>query len=230
MMGRMSDVTGGDTPVRAISGRPNRRAEGKARTREAVLTAAATVFAGKGYGSASVEEIAREAGVAIGSVYAHFGGKRALFAALIERTTADAPVPATGVPAGDDVRGVLDRLGSRLAGTADDRVRALLGAETWLYAVRYDDDLSAAVTEDDRRTRAALAAAVGSDLTGSDLVRADHTGSDLTAGELATVLNALFHGMARQRRLDPGSVPDGLFARAAALLAAAGRDPRAGRG
>lgn len=214
----MSDDSGGDTPARVTSGRPNRRAESKARTREAVLSAAGTVFAEKGYGSASVEEIARRAGVAIGSVYAHFGGKQALFAALVERTTAENLARATGTLAQGDAgdQGVLDRLGAQLAETADDRVRALLDAETWLYAIRHDDDLSAALAEDDRRTRAAIAGI----LTGNPPPEPGVTGTTLSTEELSTVLNGLFHGLVRQRRMDPASVPDGLFGRAMGLVTA----------
>ncbi|MFP5072934.1 TetR/AcrR family transcriptional regulator [Pseudonocardia nantongensis] len=226
----MSDNSEGDTPGRANPARPNRRAEGKARTREAVLSAAGTVFAERGYGSASVEEIARQAGVAIGSVYAHFGGKQALFAALIARTTADNLDGATGTLAeGPDDQGMLDRLGAQLAETADDRVRALLDAETWLYAIRNDDELATALADDDRRTRASIARILAEQ-------PAPEPGPLLSTEELATVLTGLFHGLVRQRRMDPGSVPDSLFGRAMGLVNAltahhtdAAPDPADGR-
>ena len=54
---------------------------------------AAQVFAQKGFESTSVDEIAAHLGVAKGTIYYHFGGKRELFAAMIsdglERLLAD---------------------------------------------------------------------------------------------------------------------------------------------
>jgi len=53
-----------------------------ARNRERVLAAAEAVFAAKGT-SASTEEIAREAGVGIGTVFRHFPTKEALLSAVL---------------------------------------------------------------------------------------------------------------------------------------------------
>jgi AcrR family transcriptional regulator len=60
------------------------RAEARAQTREELLAAAATVFARRGYGGASIEEIAGEAGYSHGAVYSNFTGKADLFLALFE--------------------------------------------------------------------------------------------------------------------------------------------------
>ena len=46
------------------------------RAREAILRAAQTLFAQKGYDETTVEEIAKTAGVAVGSFYRHFRSKR----------------------------------------------------------------------------------------------------------------------------------------------------------
>ena len=75
---------GGEVAAAAPLGR---RAATKARTREALLEAARRVFAERGYGPASVEEIAKTAGVSVGSVYVHFASKEALFTALVEDQT-----------------------------------------------------------------------------------------------------------------------------------------------
>jgi TetR/AcrR family transcriptional repressor of mexJK operon len=48
-----------------------------------ILAAARKVFMEEGYGAASMEAIAREAAVSKATLYAHFAGKDALFAALI---------------------------------------------------------------------------------------------------------------------------------------------------
>lgn len=51
--------------------------------RDAILKAATRVFLESGYGAASMDEIAREAGVSKQTVYRHFGDKEALFGATI---------------------------------------------------------------------------------------------------------------------------------------------------
>ncbi len=59
-------------------------------TREAsILNAATRVFAAAGYHAARMAAIAREAGVADGTVYLYFRGKRELFVALFQRGFAE---------------------------------------------------------------------------------------------------------------------------------------------
>jgi len=55
------------------------------RTTDALLAAAETLFAERSVGEVTVEQIASRAGVAVGSVYNHFGSKAGLHAALVER-------------------------------------------------------------------------------------------------------------------------------------------------
>ena len=52
--------------------------------REAILDAALEEFAAKGYAGARMEDIARRAGVAKGTLYLHFGDKEGLFRAIAE--------------------------------------------------------------------------------------------------------------------------------------------------
>lgn len=56
--------------------------------REAVIDAAVRVFARMPYRSAGTAEIAREAGIAEPTIYRHFGSKRELYLAALERTCA----------------------------------------------------------------------------------------------------------------------------------------------
>lgn len=51
-------------------------------TRQALITAATTLFAERGYADVPVGEIARAAGVTTGAVYHHFGSKEGLFGAV----------------------------------------------------------------------------------------------------------------------------------------------------
>jgi len=50
---------------------------------EQVLEAASSIFCEQGYGSASMDAIARQAGVSKATLYAHFAGKDQLFAAIV---------------------------------------------------------------------------------------------------------------------------------------------------
>jgi AcrR family transcriptional regulator len=53
--------------------------------REAILAAALDVFAGAGYHETSVDAVAARAGISKALIYEHFGSKRALHRALLER-------------------------------------------------------------------------------------------------------------------------------------------------
>lgn len=64
---------------------PNRAARRKARTAKTILAAAEAVYAERGFGEATIEEIAERADVAVGSIYNHFGSKRGLELAVAER-------------------------------------------------------------------------------------------------------------------------------------------------
>ena len=62
-----------------------RGARRRARTRLAILDAAERAFAESGYRRTRMEDIAEQADVAVGSIYAHFGNKDGLYSALVER-------------------------------------------------------------------------------------------------------------------------------------------------
>lgn len=52
---------------------------------DAIMDAAGKVFRAHGYSNATVDEIARVANVSKATIYAHFGGKEAMFSACVER-------------------------------------------------------------------------------------------------------------------------------------------------
>lgn len=68
--------------------KPRRRLSAAAR-REVIATAAAELFAERGYRGASIEEIARRSGVTPPVVYEHFESKRDLYRDLLERHFAE---------------------------------------------------------------------------------------------------------------------------------------------
>ena len=57
-------------------------------TREALLDAATTVFAHRGYLAGTLEEIAAAAGFTQGAIYSNFANKQELFLAVVERRNA----------------------------------------------------------------------------------------------------------------------------------------------
>ena len=65
-----------------------RQAERSELTRKAILEAARQLFADQGFGGATMDEVARAAGVAKGAVYHHFSTKEALFEAVFEQISA----------------------------------------------------------------------------------------------------------------------------------------------
>ena len=84
----------------------------KQRTTDAILDAAERLLLERGFGGMTIEAIAQEADVAIGSIYARFAGKDGVYVALAERAVeaneaAMARVHATGTP-GEQVAAFAD--------------------------------------------------------------------------------------------------------------------------
>jgi AcrR family transcriptional regulator len=190
------------------------RAEAKARTRQRLLDSAARIFAEKGFGGATLEEIAESAGYSTGAMYANFGNKDQLFMEVVaaHRSRAAArwigevtqifdEALAGGTDPFDALTGIFVKAADR------DRELAPLQAEFWLYAVRNPaakkviaDSLSGQVAELEPVVARAL----------------QRFGAlpDAAPHEVTVVVLALFQGLARRRRLDPATVPDDLLARA----------------
>ena len=78
--------------------RPNQRALAKLRTREKILAAAKALFAEHGYEAATIRDIARQAGMSTGAVFASFTDKSDLFTEIAETEQAEARTPPCGSP------------------------------------------------------------------------------------------------------------------------------------
>lgn len=81
---------------------------------QAIIEAAARVFLDRGYGAASMDAIAVEAGVSKQTVYSHFGAKDALFGAIVEGKCNELLVsvslpPVTGQDHGEALRQIATR-------------------------------------------------------------------------------------------------------------------------
>lgn len=92
----------------------DRRARQRERTRTSILEAGERLFLTQGFRATTVERLADEADVAIGSIYGHFGGKEDVYAALIDRALdLDARYSDAGWDSGSDA---LSRLFGLAAG------------------------------------------------------------------------------------------------------------------
>jgi len=96
--------------LRAPSSRPSsNRAERAADRRLAIIDAALDEFIDRGYAAARLDDVAKRAGVAKGTIYLHFKDKQALFEELVR--TAIVPLItrlATPPPAGGSIRAVME--------------------------------------------------------------------------------------------------------------------------
>ncbi|MBO9502899.1 TetR/AcrR family transcriptional regulator [Brevundimonas sp. A19_0] len=113
----MRDTVVNPTPANSEAGsRPlNRRQVAKQRTRGKVIEASRRLFAQRGYDAATIRDIAREAGMSTGAVFANFQDKAELFdTVLAEDIDALTLALAGGIKSGSDVTSRL--LGGLTAG------------------------------------------------------------------------------------------------------------------
>lgn len=89
------------------------RHRAKAERTDAILTAAAELFAARGYSGVSLEDIGAAVGVSGPAVYRHFSGKQALLGALLVGVSERLVAGGSGVAADTT--------------SADERMRALVG-------------------------------------------------------------------------------------------------------
>src|SRR5438874_6661224 len=115
---------------------PERRRQ---RTREALLDAAATVFAARGFQGASLDEIAETAGYTRGAIYKHFADKEQLLHEVCQRLNERAMAEFAELPGVDgrfdtvDIAEVSDHWRKMMMRDADFLV---VMHEFLLYAVR----------------------------------------------------------------------------------------------
>jgi AcrR family transcriptional regulator len=187
-----------------------RRVEQQQKTRGDLLDAATRLFAARGFGGASIDEIAAEAGYTSGAIYANFAGKEDLFLSAFEEQIARHIREVT--------EAVADAGASEAARTAAgaqqwidflDRSPELflLFVEYWAYAVR-DPRRRAAFSERFAAFRETTTRMLGREV----------------ADPLAPAVNALVYGIAFQRMAEPDSIPDDVLRQSLeALLVGWGR-------
>ncbi|HVV74554.1 MAG TPA: helix-turn-helix domain-containing protein [Mycobacteriales bacterium] len=154
------------TQASDVVSRPRQLRRDAAENRELLLAAAAQVFAEVGLG-AGVEEIARVAGVGVGTLYRRFPTKEALIAELVQDVLEKMSVLAEQAVAAPDGRGLEQFLESSSAYQAEHR-----GCLPKLWHTSPDNEAVVRV----RRTIAALLA----EAKRHGQVREDITATDLT--------------------------------------------------
>jgi AcrR family transcriptional regulator len=171
-------------------------------TRAQLLTAAADLFAHKGFHATSAEAVADAANRTTGALYDHFGGKQGLLVALLELWVGQTIVDlGTRVEAARDIDGRLGEVWRGLIRHDDESGGAwlLLEFELWLHAAR-DPELGVvgAARLEAMRDGLATGLAQWSDDFGFDLPS--------PAPQLSVQLIALLLGAAFQYRLEPAVV------------------------
>jgi len=205
--GRASGSSGGSE-----SGRKQRlsREEAKAQTRQALLEAAAEVFAAGGFNGASIDAVAEAAGDTKGAVYAHFRSKDDLFLALLDQNlSGEPPLPwVSRLEQGESVESMADMIEEQLSQVfAEYRNWSILTLEFLLHAVRNEDVLEKLVgTMEQARQEY-----VGS-LKKHYSAAGTEPPDDLR--KPATAFMALENGLSIQALVEPKSIEGGVYTRA----------------
>ncbi len=174
-----------------------RRLESRHKTREELLEAATRLFASRGFGGASIDEIASAAGYTSGAIYANFAGKEDLFLSAFEAQIARhiREVTEAVSDAGDDEAARTTAGAQQWIDFLDSSPDLfLLFVEYWAYAVR-DPKRRAAFSERFAAFRETTTRMLGRD----------------PADPLAPAVNALVYGIAFQRLAEPDAIDDELL-------------------
>jgi AcrR family transcriptional regulator len=198
------------------------RAERQARTRAELLSTAAGVFARRGYGGASVEQIAEEAGYSHGAVYSNFDGKADLFLTVFEdymaeraQELADTQAAlAPEAPLEERARALADQWMERFA---RDRESFVLHMEFIAHAGR-DPELAGRF--------GARSAALREAISGYVAAYQEEAGVRLALSpdDLALTMRALGIGLAIEALVGPESVREDLYGDFVELLVRLLRD------
>ncbi len=168
-------------------------------TRRRLVQAAIQVVARQGFHAASVDDIARQAGLSIGALYGNFAGKDdLLFAAFDEHVTWFEQRLHAAAERADPGAALNDWIGS----LARDPEQFLIFIEFWAYAVRKPqarDDFARRMSE----MRQAVAAAVDHRRQLAGTINAQPS-----PDSIALLLLALGRGLALEKLADPSTTPE----------------------
>lgn len=99
-----------------MSRRPSKRAVGASERREAIVAAALEEFTARGFAATRLDDVAKRAGVAKGTIYLHFKDKEALFQELVRTALVPLIARLSNPPTmGGSVRGMMEGFADTLA-------------------------------------------------------------------------------------------------------------------
>jgi AcrR family transcriptional regulator len=189
------------------------RADGRD-ARQDLFDAAIEVVTERGFKDASVDEIARRAGLSKGGLYWHFPSKDDLFFALLEERVDRAYIQMAEMlataPADQDMSVEASRRFVEVIRRQRDLL--LIDNEYWSMAVR-DPKLRRRYARRQARLRNRLAEAFR--------LRMEHLGGPSIEGraeEIAAIVMGLTVGLGQERMISPSAVPEHLLGEAIALI------------
>lgn len=175
------------------------RAEQQQQTCKALVEAARRHFADDGYGRASLDKIAADAGYTRGAIYANFDGRPGLFLAVLDARLEDQIRELEAI--GSD----LAQLGRwRRANAQKERGLAWAVTEFRAAALR-DDDLRDQFRDRERTLRRAFADLIGRRAADLKITL------PVPVEQVAAALLALGDGLTEQHQLDPEGVDPATF-------------------
>lgn len=208
-----------------VPARPGRRREeARALFRNAILESAEAVFAERGFHAARIQDIAKRAGVGVGTVYNHFEQKEDVFRALIDERTEEM-LATLALLTTDETRfsaSLEARVGRLLAYVEQHRGLFQIIMTLGLTADPADEgakELCGKSVKRIERMRAAFREIVAEGIASRDLE--DHDPADLAAFLAGAIRSLIFpHLLAGAPLVPRGPLIVALF------LGGAGRSPR----
>jgi AcrR family transcriptional regulator len=190
------------------------RSARKAETRTRLLEAAARVYARRGFGGATLDEVAAEAGFTKGAVYAHFGSKENLLLALMEEHLAGQVAEQVALFDREQITWERPLAGSarwmeRLEENPDP---FRLFVELWVYAQR-DERLRRRLADGLDTLRATFARFAAASAADAGVEPPPHA-----TEQFANVVVALGVGLPMLRLIDPEAVPASLLGTVLSVL------------
>lgn len=194
----MADARQGDI-------RRKSRAESRQETRTRLLAAAWDVFADRGFGASSVEDIAARAGFTRGAFYSNFADKDEIFLALMDDRLARRVAEVTEVMTGSSPLDLFSDLRTWNAGIDEEPMWLPLMAEFRAHALRRES-ARVRLAERESALRRIYAKAIEAQFDAVGIA------PPAPVEDLALVVQALDHWLPVQRALDPDDIgADALF-------------------
>jgi AcrR family transcriptional regulator len=190
------------------------RSERRARTRTALLQAAARVYARRGFDGATIDEIAEDAGFTKGAVYDHFGSKENLLFALLDEHLASQIAEQVSLFDPEKESAERPRVGAdRWMAELDESPDLFrLFVEAWVHAQR-DPELMVRVVAGIHTWRSTLGG-FGRERVASEAVAVPEAVLD----QVPKLMVALGIGLGMMRLADPDAIPPELLGAASVLL------------